>query len=151
MHLFLHGHALGVIHLVVVLKCHCDSICQQGDQLFVLAVFSQCQIGGFGHGCNGADKSVLPFLRPYILSFHSSRKLAPDWGFHFRGSQTLDILRTRMFVQFGLELLVPHLFWQKIIENLAHSNNGYCFVDSTFTAYKVVFLWTILSMNRYDT
>ena len=79
--------------------------------------FSQRQIGGFCHGWNSADKSVLPLLRSYILSFHGSRKLAPDLGIHFRGSQTFDILWTRIFVQFGLELLAPHLFWQQIIKN----------------------------------
>ena len=41
------------IHLVVVLnglEAHCNRICQQGDQFFVVAVFSQRQIGGF---CDG--------------------------------------------------------------------------------------------------
>ena len=50
MHLSLHGQASGVIHLVVVLEGHGNRICQQGDQFFVVAVFSQRQIGGFCHG-----------------------------------------------------------------------------------------------------
>ena len=78
MYLFLYSQVSGVIHLVFVLKCHCNSICQQGDQFFVLAVFAQRQIGGFCYGCNGADKSALSLLRSYILSFHGCRKLAPD-------------------------------------------------------------------------
>ena len=83
MHLFLHGQASGVIHLVVVLKYHCNSICQQGDQFFVLAVFSQCQIGGFCHGCNGADKRVLSLLRSYILSFCGFQSWLQIEGFTF--------------------------------------------------------------------
>ena len=83
MNLFLHGQASGLIHLVVVLKCHCNSICQQGVQFFFLALFSQRQIGGFCHGCNGPDKSVLSLLRSYILSFCGFQSWLQIEGFTF--------------------------------------------------------------------
>ena len=38
-----------------------------------------------------------------------------------------------------------------MIENLGHSNDGYCFVDPTLTTYKVALLWTILHTNCHDT
>ena len=59
------------------------------------------QVGGFCHGCNGTDKSVLPVLWSYILSFYGSRKLAPDRGVHFRGSHNFDIFwMSRVFINF---------------------------------------------------
>ena len=56
MHLFLLGQASRVIELMVVSKCHYNSICHQGSQFFVLAVIpSGRQIRNLSHGCNSAD------------------------------------------------------------------------------------------------
>ena len=61
MHLFLDGQSSGVIHLVVLLKCHGKSICQEGDQIFVLALFSHTKLVAFVMAVMGPIRVFCPF------------------------------------------------------------------------------------------
>ena len=50
------------------------------------------------------------------------------------------------------DALTPTRSFAEFFSDLAGSLlAGYCFVDSTLTAYKVALLWTILCTNRRDT